>query len=193
VSTSSKIVWILALAGAGVGVYLWYRSQQDDSSDADSSDDGSADGGGVLGSITSLAQTVTSRVTALVGSRGYRNNNPGNLRYIASNPWNGQTGNDGGYGVYDTPENGTRALGHQLQAYSDEGYATVSAIITHWAPSSDGNDTAAYIADVADQLGVGADDSIDVYTVLPQLAAAIAKHENGYLDASYDWSWTQDP
>lgn len=125
-------------------------------------------------------------------SRGYRNNNPGNLRYIAVNPWNGQTGNDGGYGVYDSPENGTRALGHQLMAYNNRGLNTVTTIISTWAPSSDGNDTAAYIADVADQLGIDPDAPFDVVGSLPELTAAIAKHENGYLSGDYDWTWSLD-
>jgi hypothetical protein len=194
VAKSTAVYLVIAAALVGVGYYFWQRSQATDDGSADdgSADDSTDDGSGAgapssaLDTISNFAATVTSRVVNLATSRGYRNNNPGNLRYLSSNAWNGQVSNDNGYGVYDSPENGTRALGHQLQAY---GLDTVRDIITRWAPSSDGNNTDAYVTDVADQLGFGPDDSLDVGSLLPQLAAAIAKHENGYLDSSYDWSW----
>lgn len=133
-----------------------------------------------------------SRIANALTSRGYRNNNPGNLRFIAVNPFNGQVGNDGGYGVYDSPQSGTRALGKQLYAYERRGLNTVRAIISTWAPSSE-NNTVAYIADVASQLDVDPDEVINVTERRAELGQAIARHENGYVDDSYDWNWVYLP
>ncbi|HFX8036006.1 TPA: hypothetical protein ACIF5E_004931, partial [Escherichia coli] len=44
-------------------------------------------------------------------ARGIRNNNPGNLEYSKTNPWVGQTGDDGRFAKFETPEHGIRALG----------------------------------------------------------------------------------
>lgn len=167
----------LLLGGLGAAIALYFYSRTQSGQDA-------AD------LTLDYVSIGVSRVENLVSKRGYRNNNPGNIRYLSSNAWNGQVGNDGGYGVYDSPQNGTRALGHQLRKY---GLDTVAGIITKWAPAEDNNNTAAYIRDVSTELGVGAYDSIDVESYLAQLARAIAKHENGYVDDSYDWNWVYLP
>lgn len=111
--------------------------------------------------------------------RGLRNNNPGNLRFIARNPWLGQLRDDGeGYGVYSSLPLGVRAAGRQLLAYQQRGINTVRQIISTWAPRSE-NDTAAYIAAVSSALRVPADAAIDVNARLAELAAAIFRHELG--------------
>lgn len=139
--------------------------------------------GGFVDTVAGALREVASMVTP----RGYRNNNPGNLRYLARGGWNGQLRDDGsGYAVYESPAAGTRALGRQLLRYADLGYDSVASIITRWAPAVE-NDTAAYVAHVARVLGVPADARLDVRAQLPALAQAIALHENGYLDASYNW------
>jgi hypothetical protein len=182
VATNRSLYLLAALAGA-IGLYAWYRSRA------------TADAGGTQDSFDSalnFIDTQASRVTNAILSRGYRNNNPGNLRTVRSNPWQGQIGDDGGYGVYDTPEHGTRALGHQLRAYAARGLNTVVSIISTWAPASDNNNTAAYIGDVSTALSIGTDEPFDVEASLADLAQAIARHENGYLDSSYDWQWVYD-
>lgn len=116
-----------------------------------------------------------------VGPRGVRNNNPGNLEASSSNPWVGQTGSDGRFAKFETPEHGIRALGRNLLSYQRQGIDTVSDIINRWAPPSDNNDTAAYIKSVCAQLGVKADQPLDASNpdTLQALCAAIIKHENG--------------
>lgn len=136
--------------------------------------------------VVEFIDVTAERIKTAVISRGYRNNNPGNIRFIEKNPWNGQTGNDAGYGIYVTPEAGTRALGKQLLAYAARDLNTVTKIISTWAPSSE-NNTYAYIMAVADALDVDPDAKINVGNRLPELARAIAKHENGYIDGSYDF------
>lgn len=115
------------------------------------------------------------------GVRGIRNNNPGNLEYSKTNPWVGQTGDDGRFAKFETPEHGIRALGRNLLSYQRQGIDTVSDIINRWAPPSDNNNTDAYIKAVCAQLGVTADQQLDASNpdTLKALCAAIIQHENG--------------
>lgn len=114
-------------------------------------------------------------------ARGIRNNNPGNLEFSKTNPWVGQTGDDGRFAKFETPEHGIRALGRNLLSYQRQGIDTVSDIINRWAPPSDNNNTDAYIKAVCDQLGVSADQQLDASNpdTLKALCAAIIHHENG--------------
>lgn len=115
------------------------------------------------------------------GARGIRNNNPGNLEYSKTNPWVGQTGDDGRFAKFETPEHGIRALGRNLMSYQRQGIDTVSEIINRWAPPTDKNDTMSYIKAVCEQLGVSADEPLDASNpdTLKALCAAIIHHENG--------------
>lgn len=122
------------------------------------------------------------------GPRWVRNNNPGNLEASSSNPWIGQTGSDGRFAKFETPEHGIRALGRNLISYQRQGIDTVGEIINRWAPPSDNNDTAAYIKAVCAQLGVTANQPLDASNpdTLQALCAAIIKHENGTQPYSPD-------
>lgn len=134
-----------------------------------------------------LSDTVTGSRRAPAGggstgdARGIDNNNPGNLEFSQANPWEGQIGSDGRFAKFETPEHGIRALGRNLISYQRQGYDTVSDIITRWAPPEDHNDTAAYIEAVCAQIGVTADQKLDVSNpdTLKKLSAAIIHHENG--------------
>lgn len=125
-----------------------------------------------------------SRFTAHGNSsaaRGLRNNNPGNIEASDKNPWEGQTGSDGRFAKFETPEHGIRALGKNLLAYQAKGFDTVAEIFNRWAPASDGNNTDAYIKALCGALGVGANDQVDMSNprTLAALCAGIVKHENG--------------
>ncbi|TFO08155.1 hypothetical protein ELX89_16990 [Escherichia coli] len=114
-------------------------------------------------------------------TRGIRNNNPGNLEYSKTNPWVGQTGDDGRFAKFETPEHGIRALGRNLMSYQRQGIDTVSEIINRWAPPTDKNDTMSYIKAVCEQLGVSADEPLDASNpdTLKSLCKAIIHHEQG--------------
>ncbi|WP_442876627.1 hypothetical protein [Enterobacter cloacae complex sp. RIVM_C039474] len=114
-------------------------------------------------------------------ARGIRNNNPGNLEFSKTNPWVGQTGDDGRFAKFETPEHGIRALGRNLLSYQRQGIDTVSDIINRWAPPSDNNNTDAYIKAVCAQLGVTPDQPLDASNpdTLKALCASIIQHENG--------------
>jgi len=129
--------------------------------------------------IVAQAQAAAAASAAPV-PRGIRNNNPGNLEG-ATIPWKGQIGVDGAYCVFDTPEHGLRALAVNLLAYQKlHGLNTVRLIVTRFAPPSE-NDTAAYIADVAAQMMVDPNATLDLTEppTLDSLVCAITRHENG--------------
>lgn len=97
-------------------------------------------------------------------ARGDRNNNPLNLTVLPNGQtWDGQTGLDGNYVTFSSPEAGFAAADKNLQAYSTRhGINTLSGIIQRWAPTGDGNDPAAYAATVAKALGVDPNATLDL-------------------------------
>jgi len=115
--------------------------------------------------------------------RGIRNNNPGNLRR-SRDQWDGlrETQTDPDFFQFKTTIDGLRALAKTLLTYRRKHrIKTVRGIISRWAPAADKNDTAAYVADVANVLGVGPDDEIDgeQRPMAQKLMRAIIRHENG--------------
>ena len=118
----------------------------------------------------------------VMASRGIRNNNPGNIRHGGSK-WVGmsKTQNDPAFVQFVAPEYGIRALGILLRNYWRRyRLNTVRLIINKYAPGTE-NDTAAYIADVANRLGVSPDTPLDMTSpaVIRALIDAITWHENG--------------
>lgn len=115
--------------------------------------------------------------------RGIRNNNPGNLEASELFDWQGQTGNDGRFATFSSPEHGIRALGMNLLSYHRRGLDTISKVISRWAPASDNNDTSSYISKVSQALGVSPHQRLDLTapSVLSALSKAIIRHENGTI------------
>lgn len=119
--------------------------------------------------------------------RGVRNNNPGNIEYRASNAWRGQTGHDGRFARFATPEAGIRALSIDLGTKMRRGQTTIRTILAGrpgrnegYAPPSD-NNTEAYIQAVSRALGVQPDARLDPDDprIRAGLMGAIISHENG--------------
>lgn len=116
-------------------------------------------------------------------SRGIRNNNPGNIRYVEgiTSEYKGCVGSDGAFCKFDSPTNGIRALAMLLSTYQRKhGIKTIRAAINRWAPPVE-NDTGAYVNAVAKKVGVGPDVELDFSNpgVLWAMTAAIIQHENG--------------
>lgn len=125
-------------------------------------------------------------------TRGYLNNNPGNMDRSKGEPWQGEVRdytlaqNDvqhsemvhGRFCVFASPEWGYRAMIKNLRAYRDRlGHRTIRAMIYTWAPppkggltgragtehgGQDQNDSAGYAGSVAKKLGVSVDQVIDI-------------------------------
>jgi hypothetical protein len=121
--------------------------------------------------------------------RSVRNNNPGNIR-TTNIPWQGKIGNDGEFEIFDSQESGGRALMRNLrtrvESLGDD--ATMSSVITAWAPPSE-NDTNAYIQFVTRQAGIGSDQVLDWnnQAQMASLARAISIKETGTTQTPDDW------
>lgn len=116
-------------------------------------------------------------------TRGERNCNPGNIDRNAT-VWQGMAADQSGdsrFVVFESPIYGIRAIAKVLLSYHDKhGIDTVRDFIDRWAPPNE-NNTGAYIAHVAVQLGVSADEAVDVRDpgTMRELVKAIIRHENG--------------
>ena len=124
-------------------------------------------------------------------NRNFRNNNFGNLNYVGQEGARLENANANGerrFARFDTPEEGIRALGNQLMSYSNgtskaAGYKklnTVDEIISKYAPETE-NNTKAYKASLAKQLGVGVSDQINMKDpqVMTKMVRAISTIEGG--------------
>lgn len=116
----------------------------------------------------------------MVASRGYRNNNPGNLRPLAGGvKWQGQVGIDAGnYLIFDTMTNGIRAMTRDLKTKLARGLNTIAKILYVYAPAADNNNVEAYISSVCEYAGIERDQVLtaaDLYRVVP----AMMRHELG--------------
>jgi hypothetical protein len=81
---------------------------------------------------------------------GYRNNNPGNLRYKREWNWPGVTGiDDRRFAIFASPEDGVAAWIRQMRRYHKRGLYSLNDLIPTYAPREDNNDEAAYIRKVA--------------------------------------------
>lgn len=114
---------------------------------------------------------------------GERNNNPGNIRFLATRAWNGQLPEpgEGGFGKYETPEHGIRAMLMQIRKHLATA-PTLGAMINRWAPPNE-NNTPSYVQAVTRATGLQADyepDPEDAEEML-DIAMAMATHECGYL------------
>ncbi len=111
--------------------------------------------------------------------RGLRNKNPFNIKKTGID-WQGEIeGEDQTFETFESYEMGIRAGARILINYQERhGLDTVNEIISRFAPSTE-NNTSAYAKHVAQLLGVGLDEPINVRARLVDLAKAIIKHENG--------------
>lgn len=154
--------------------------------------------GGVLaaGGLAALyfgarnADVIIETAARFVGVRGIRNNNPGNIDWIAdpAKRWDGMIrieradelpkGVRPRFGVFDAASKGVRAIARELLLDERRGVRTVRGLIDNWAPPNE-NNTSAYARAVADAIGAAPEQTIDIKAKLPGIVAAIVKHENG--------------
>lgn len=120
----------------------------------------------------------------MLDKRGFRNNNPGNIRKGID--WKGMRAQqtDSAFVQFSDPVYGIRALNKIIKTYATKYHLdTVRGIINRWAPPNE-NDTGSYVKDVATQLAVGPDEVIDVRARAADLSRAIIHHENGSMPYS---------
>jgi hypothetical protein len=118
--------------------------------------------------------------------RGYRNNNPGNIRHNGGTPYLGEIprteATDENFKQFRNIVYGYRAIFVILNTYRVKyGLTTLRDWISRWAPPSDGNYTAGYITTVCKRAGIGADQPVDTENekLMTAIVAAISFVENG--------------
>lgn len=156
----------------------------------------------VIGNVAATPTTTsTNQTTENMGTeaqqhfndtslpRGYRNNNPLNVRKNAANAWKGKVvpGSDPAFEQFITMAYGYRCALYLLRKYIGQGHNTIRKIVTKWAPPSE-NNTSGYVSNVTTRTGIGADTVIDRndQQKLCKIAWAMAWVENGYTPASMD-------
>lgn len=131
---------------------------------------------------TETSQTGTKAQTTSHRPRGYRNNNPLNIR-ISNNNWEGKVANntDGSFEQFESMPYGYRAAIKNINTQINRGNNTLRKLIGSWAPASDGNSPDSYAQFVAKHAGIGVDDRIDPNNrdLMIKIIAAMAFKENG--------------
>lgn len=120
----------------------------------------------------------------LKDTRGYRNNNPGNLRH--GSKWQGLAvlQKDREFCQFVSMTMGMRALCKLLNNYVKNGHNTITKIISRYAPNSE-NNTKGYIATVSKMVSIPPDRVLGGVAneggikSLAMVAAAIVAVENG--------------
>lgn len=119
-------------------------------------------------------------------TRGYRNNNFGNIRITRDKNgkqtfWKGEVkGADQAFKTFETPAWGYRAIFALLKEYIGKGYNTINKIIGRYAPSSE-NNTNSYVSTVVKKTGIQPDTKIAASDLisLTRIVRAISFVENG--------------
>lgn len=121
--------------------------------------------------------------------RGYRNNNPLNIRKSAANAWKGKIvpGTDSAFEQFISMPYGYRAALYLIRKYIGQGNNTIRKIVTKWAPPSE-NNTSSYVSNVSRRSGIGADTVLSKNDMesLCKIVYAMAWSENGQAPASMD-------
>ena len=115
-------------------------------------------------------------------TRGYRNNNPLNMRHD-NDRWQGEVvpSQDGAFKQFETMAWGYRAAFKLLHNYQkNNGCRILSDFINRWAPPSE-NNTAAYISTVAKRAGLSDVSEIDTLNgeTMRAVVSAMSYVENG--------------
>lgn len=114
--------------------------------------------------------------------RGYRNNNPLNIRYSRNNTWIGKVmpNTDGAFEQFQSMAYGYRAALYLIRKYIASGATTIQAIVSKWAPETE-NNTQRYIQRVCNTTGYQPTTTINAYNKeqMCRLVYAMAIVENG--------------
>lgn len=95
-------------------------------------------------------QQVTEEINNMLKPRGYRNNNPLNIRINSANNWKGRKlpNTDGDFEQFINILYGYRAAIITLNNYISSGYDTLEKIINRWAPAQDNNNPQNYMQSI---------------------------------------------
>lgn len=110
--------------------------------------------------------------------RGYRNNNPFNIKKSTLNWYGKVQGSDDVFETFKSLDYGYRAGLKLLINYVHKGYNTIDKIIKRFAPSNE-NNTDAYIRFVSGRTCIASDSVISCNHALWEIASAIVEYECG--------------
>lgn len=153
---------------------------------------------GTANAATSASVATLSYLGKIGLPKGMRNNNPGNIR-VSSNAWQGKIplsqNTDGAFEQFTTYAYGIRAMIKNLLSYYNDGINTLQSIIYKWAPPADNNNTAAYVAFVANKTGYSPTQPLDLnnQTTMRKVVAAMAEVENGrpaVTTEQFNYAWS---
>ena len=113
-------------------------------------------------------------------TRGYRNNNPGNIRLNPLIKWEGEIkGTDTSFVTFKNMTYGIRALMKLLSNYKKRNYNTIELILNRYAPANE-NNTTGYIYKVSTYTGIPKNQNLVLDQMqMVKLARAIVKVEIG--------------
>ena len=113
-------------------------------------------------------------------TRGYRNNNPGNIRLNPLIKWEGEIkGTDTSFVTFKNMTYGIRALMKLLYNYKKRKYNTIELILNRYAPANE-NNTTGYIQKVSTYTGIPKNQNLVLdQEQMIKLARAIVKVEIG--------------
>lgn len=125
--------------------------------------------------------TTINKTTDMSLPRGYRNNNPLNIR-VSKETWLGKItpNTDGAFEQFKSMGYGFRAALKLLRNYISNGNNTIEKMISRWAPATE-NNTSGYISRVASGSGINSKTviSADDREALVSIAYQMAIVENG--------------
>jgi hypothetical protein len=103
-----------------------------------------------------------------------RNNNPLNIKFSDANNWDGQTGSNGGFAVFNSPVYGFRAAYKLILLRRSEGRYSISKLVEKWSAT----DQAHYIDYLAEKLNKYSWTPI-FESEIPELMLHMANFEGG--------------
>ena len=113
--------------------------------------------------------------------RSLRNNNPGNIEYGTFARAHGAVGTDGRFAIFPSMAAGRAAMDSLVRLKVAHGKSTLTSLISSWAPPSDHNNDAAYVASVSRATGIGPNAPLRP-DQLPGVERAMSGVEGGYSD-----------
>ena len=137
------------------------------------------------GSSGPFLDSGDSFVTPSTSPFGIRNNNPFNLRFRDIG-WRGEIGNNNGFSVFDTAENGIRAGMINIHTkMTRDGANTVRKLISILSPPNE-NPTDIFIQTVANRMSVSPDQTLSFPVHITRLSQEIIRFENGQQPYSFE-------
>ena len=136
--------------------------------------------GGTIPSYEADGGPIYAQAGEVILPLGLRQRNPGNIRPGAN--FIGESGANDGYAVFNSDEEGLRAIQRLLQTYGNKyNINTLEGFANRYAPPSDNNPTSNYIDYLSQQTGIAPNEKINLAERGADLIPAIVGFEQGQM------------